>query len=61
MLEFSIFVQKESYQSFRNRKARGNQTGVSSPENQNSTFNLILHQSLLSKYFDNNAQSGWLL
>ena len=46
MLEFSIFVQKESHQSFGNIKARGNQTGISIPENQNSTFNLILHQSL---------------
>ena len=46
MLELSIFVQKESHQSFRNRKAGGNQTGMSIPENQYSTFNLILHQSL---------------
>ena len=47
MLEFFIFMQKESHQSFRNRKAGGNQAGMSIPGNQNSTFNLILHQSLL--------------
>ena len=46
MLEFSIFVQKESQQSFRNRKAGGNQTSMSIPDNQNSTLNLILHQRL---------------
>ena len=46
MLEFSIFVQKESRQSIGNIMAGGNLTGMSIPENQNSTFNLILHQSL---------------
>ena len=46
MLEFSIFVQKESHQSFGNIKAGGNLTGMSIPENQNSTFNSILHQRL---------------
>ena len=42
MLEFSIFVPKESHESFGNIKARGNLTGMSIPENQNSTFYLIL-------------------
>ena len=41
MLEFSIFVQKESHQSFGDLKAGGNQTDMSIPENQNSTINLI--------------------
>ena len=39
-------MQKESHQPFGNIKAGGNLTGMSIPENQNSTFNLILNQRL---------------
>ena len=63
MLEFSIFVQKESHQSFGNIKAGGNQTGMNTPRKSkfHIQFDTALEFVSLSKYFNNNAQSGWLL
>ena len=46
-LEFSIFKQKESYQSFANIKAGGNQTVINIAQSQKFICNLILQQSLI--------------
>ena len=46
MLDFSIFKQKESHQSFGNIKAGGNQTAIIIAQIQKFICNLILQQSL---------------
>ena len=47
MLDFSIFKQKESHQSFGNIKAGGNQAAIIIEQSQNFIINLILQQSLI--------------
>ena len=47
MLDFSIFKQKESHQSFGNIKAGGNQTAIIIAQIQKFIYNLILQQSLI--------------
>ena len=46
MLEFSILYRNPTSLLAADRKAGGNQTGTNIPENQDSIFNVILHQSL---------------
>ena len=60
MLDFSIFKQKESHQSFGNIKAGGNQTAINIAQIQKLICNLILQQSLLdsAKSIPTLAQSG---
>ena len=55
MLDFSIFKQKESYQSFGNIKAGGKQTAIIIAQIQKFICNLILQQSLIysSKEYPN--------
>ena len=47
MLEFSIFMQRESLQSFCNIKAVGNQTAIIVAQIQKFICSLILQQSLI--------------
>ena len=47
MLDFSIFKQKESHQSFGNIKAGGNKIAIIIAQIQKFICNLILQQSLI--------------